>query len=173
MCVSDSVGGVWIFRQQRRWPPIKRWGFFHMWRDSFVTHAYVTWCRIHMWQDSFMCDMTHSWLINMCRDAVFICGMTHSFLTWLIRVCHDSFVRDMRLSHMWHASFTRYMLHSYVTRLIHVWLDSFIRDMPHWYVTYHIYMWHDSHDSFVRVLNRRRSIQNDEFMIEYVHMYVM
>jgi len=44
--------------------------------------------------------------------------MTCSYVTWLVYMCHDSFIRDM----------TR----SWVTWLIHIWHDSFIR------------MWYDS-----------------------------
>ena len=43
--------------------------------------------------------------------------MTHSYMTWLIPIWHDSFLRDMT--------------HSYMTWLIPTWHDSFLCDMAY------------------------------------------
>jgi len=58
--------------------------------------------------------MTHlyvSWLICVCHDS-FVCDMTHLYVSWLTCMCHDSFVCVMT--------------HLYVTWLICMWHDSFV-----------------------------------------------
>jgi len=74
-----------------------------------VTHSYVPWL-VHMWHDEFICAMTYSyvpWLVYswhgwvMSRAYVwddFLTGSSSRIaicVTWLIPMCHDSFICDM------------------------------------------------------------------------------
>jgi len=91
---------------------------------------------------SFICV---TWLM-------YTCDMMRSYLTWLIRLWHDSFVCHVTHSIIWYASFMCDMTLSYVTSLIQTWnmtdssrrYDSLISDMTHSHVTWLIHMLHDS-----------------------------
>ena len=70
---------------------------------------------------SFMCE---TWLIYLCHDS-FMCAMTHSCVLWLIHVCHDAFICAMTHSSVpWliqviRVTFTRVMSDT--------WMDSITR----------------------------------------------
>jgi len=112
------------------------WVMSHIWM-SHVTHMNESchtyeWVMSHIWmmhvtyieksghkrvmsqiflcRDSFICDTTHPSVTRLAGD------MAHTYVTWLIRVWHNSFIRDMThpcvtwLIHMYN------MTHSYLTR---------------------------------------------------------
>jgi len=68
---------------------------------------------------------------------------TDSYVTWLIHMLRDSFIRGMTESYVWYAPFMCDMTHSYVTWLIHMWHDWVMCDMTESYVTWLSHTWHD------------------------------
>jgi len=80
------------------------------WLDSSIcdmTHLFVIWL-IYLWHDSIMYDMTCSygdmtrlyvtWLVHTKQSfppCMVVSCRLHLFMTWLIRMWHDSFICDM------------------------------------------------------------------------------
>jgi len=119
-------------------------------RVSFCTSLDATHCNTqhrtttncialqHIASHTSQCwSVTSSVLLMMSAFFIF-------FRTWRIRMWHDSFVRDMIYSyvawfiHMCHDSFICDMTHSCMTWLIQILHDSFACDMTHPRVTWHM-----------------------------------
>jgi len=138
------------------------------WYDLFVcymTRSYVTWlidlAHPRMWHDSFlhyMCDRHEtrwrnvSFFVDVTKRASssthWFIHASHSYVTWLMHMCHDSFICDMTLlyirvhptrstSNKRASSSTPWFIHSshsYVTWLMHMCHDSFICNMTLLYI---------------------------------------
>ena len=112
-----------------------------------------------------------TWLIHVWLDT-FIRDRSYSYVTWLVHMWHDSFICDALICDM---------THSYVTWLIHMWPDSFICDMTHScdmtrsYVTWLVHMWHDSsicimtHSCMTWLVH----MWHDSFICDVTHSYVI
>jgi len=105
-----------------------------MWKFAWrVTHSCVWYCSFLLLRMSIIyyhilliLAFKNEWEYTQECVRVRMCYIT--CVTWLIYVCHDSFIRVTWLTHVWRDSFIC------VTRLIHMW------DMTHSYV---------GHDSFI------------------------
>ena len=101
-----------------------------------VTRQYLNWLfwLICTWiPDPFVCGITHVHRVSLTWHA-----------SWLICACvtwHDSCVCDMTLpwtafaASIWIGVLKRDITRSCVTRLVHVWHDSFVRGMIRSYLT--------------------------------------
>jgi len=105
--------------QKNSSPPPPDW--FIPWHGSFVkcddSLKCVTW-HIRVCHES----------LNVCNDLLISCALTHTHThtTWLIRLRHISFIRDMR--DMTQLCRLRWA-HTHTTWRIHSWHSSFMRDV--------------------------------------------
>jgi len=100
------------------------WRVLSSWHDSFRR---VTWLS-HMWHDLFICDMTNSFVWHAC-------------VTWLICVCHDSFIGVWKDVFIFTISFIQMCDTTCVICLIHMSHDSFIC------VTWRIHVYNMNHSN--------------------------
>ena len=88
--------------------------------------------------------MTHlyvTWLIRMWHDS-FVCDMTHSWGTWLMCMWHDSCICGMM--HFYMYASCRHLGDVTFRCLIHMWYQAWECDVTHSYVTWLMYLWHES-----------------------------
>ena len=114
---------------------------------------------LQMWHDSSILDMTHTYT-HVSGPHRAIIHYFESYVTWLIFMRHDFFIYDMTQSCMtWHISFVTGRIHLHVSQdhiersrasFHHVWHASCTCDIAHSFVTWLIHAWHDS-DIYSRV----------------------
>jgi len=127
------------------------WHFLIYMKDDYLT-SLILWCFLADVSSVGMSLEEVKSFFAVLGERVWKCW----YVTWLIRMCHDSSMRDITRSHM--TSFIGWCLGGGQVLLCGAgrkgmkirkwinsyWHDSFVRDITHSYVTWLIHMWHAS-----------------------------